>query len=43
MKNKAINYPLTDTVLDKKDVNSGVKTLKSGWITMGKETENFEK
>lgn len=42
MKNKAINYPLTDTVLDKKDVSSAIKTLKSGWITMGKETKNFE-
>ena len=38
MKNKSIKYPLTNTVLDNDDIESGVKVLKSKWITMGRET-----
>ena len=42
MKNKSIKYPLTNTVLDNDDIESGVKVLKSKWITMGRETLKFE-
>ena len=42
MKNNSIRYPLTNTVLDNDDIKSGVKVLKSKWITMGRETLNFE-
>jgi len=42
MKNNSIQYPLTNTVLDNDDIKSGVKVLKSKWITMGRETLNFE-
>ena len=42
MKNSPIKYPLTNTVLDNKDIKSGVKVLKSKWITMGRETLKFE-
>ena len=42
MKNNSIKYPLTNTVLDNDDIESGVKVLKSKWITMGRETLKFE-
>ena len=42
MKNKSIKYPLTNTVLDNDDIESGIKVLKSKWITMGRETLKFE-
>ena len=42
MKNNFFNYPLTNTMLDKADINSAIKVLKSKWITMGKETLKFE-
>lgn len=42
MKNNFFNYPLTDTMLDKADINSAITVLKSKWITMGKETLKFE-
>ena len=42
MKNNSIRYPLTNTVLDNDDIESGIKVLKSKWITMGRETLNFE-
>ena len=42
MKNNSIRYPLTNTVLDNDDIESGVKVLKSKWITMGRETLKFE-
>ena len=35
-------YPLTSSVLEKDDVNSAIKVIKSKKITMGKETKNFE-
>tara|TARA_B100001057_G_scaffold499454_1_gene610179 strand:+ start:4489 stop:5661 length:1173 start_codon:yes stop_codon:yes gene_type:complete len=43
MKNNIFNYPLTNTVLNDADINSAIKVLKSKWITMGKETQKFEK
>ena len=43
MKNNFFKYPLTNTILDNEDINSGIKVLRSRWITMGKETEKFEK
>ena len=42
MKNNSIKYPLTNTMLDNKDISSGIKVLKSKWITMGNETIKFE-
>ncbi|MDB2382079.1 aminotransferase class V-fold PLP-dependent enzyme [Candidatus Pelagibacter bacterium] len=42
MKNNSIRYPLTNTVLDNDDIESGIKVLKSKWITMGRETLKFE-
>jgi len=42
MKNNSIKYPLTNTVLDNDDIESGIKVLKSKWITMGRETLKFE-
>ena len=42
MRNNSIRYPLTNTVLDNDDIESGVKVLKSKWITMGRETLKFE-
>ena len=35
-------YPLLDQGLSAKDLNEGIKVLKSGRITMGKKTQNFE-
>ena len=35
-------YPLLDQGLSPKDLNEGIKVLKSGRITMGKKTQNFE-
>ena len=40
-KNKYI-YPLLDKGLSKKDLNEGIKILRSGRITMGKKTLEFE-
>ena len=42
MKNNFFKYPLTNTILDKADINSAIKVIKSKWITMGKETTKFE-
>ncbi len=36
-------YRLLDNALDQKDINAGIKTLKSGKITMSHKTKNFEK
>ncbi len=36
-------YNLTENTLDKKDLNQGIKVIKSGFITMGKHTLEFEK
>ena len=35
-------YPLLDQGLSGKDLNEGIKVLKSGRITMGQRTKNFE-
>ncbi len=42
MKNNLVNYPLTNTVLDNSDIKSAIRVLKSKWITMGRETSQFE-
>lgn len=36
-------YPLLEKGLSKDDLNKGINVLKKGFITMSKETENFEK
>ena len=36
-------YPLLDNGLSKNDLNQGIQILKSGRITMGKKTLEFEK
>ena len=40
---KKYTYPLLDKGLSKKDLSEGTKVLKSGRITMGKKTVEFEK
>lgn len=42
LKNKYI-YPLLDQGLSNQDLQSGINVLKTGFITMGKNTEIFEK
>ena len=41
-KKKKYIYPLLDKGLSKKDLNEGIKVLKSGNITMGLKTKTFE-
>jgi dTDP-4-amino-4,6-dideoxygalactose transaminase len=41
-KKKKYIYPLLDKGLSKKDLNEGIKVLKSGNITMGLKTKKFE-
>ena len=41
-KKKKYIYPLLDKGLSKKDLNEGIKVLKSGNITMGLKTQKFE-
>ena len=41
-KKKKYIYPLLDKGLSKKDLNEGIKVLKSGNITMGSKTKIFE-
>ncbi|MDA9171822.1 DegT/DnrJ/EryC1/StrS family aminotransferase [Candidatus Pelagibacter sp.] len=41
-KKKKYIYPLLDKGLSKKDLNEGIKVLKSGNITMGSKTKTFE-
>ena len=41
-KKKKYIYPLLDRGLSKKDLNEGIKVLKSGNITMGSKTKTFE-
>jgi len=41
-KKKKYAYPLLDKGLSKKDLNEGIKVLKSGNITMGSKTKTFE-
>ena len=41
-KKKKYIYPLLDKGLSKKDLNEGIKILKSGNITMGLKTQKFE-
>ena len=41
-KKKKYAYPLLDKGLSKKDLNEGIKVLKSGNITMGLKTKKFE-
>ena len=41
-KKKKYVYPLLDNGLSKKDLDEGIKVLKSGNITMGLKTEKFE-
>lgn len=36
------SYPLTENVLDSKEVNAGIKVLKSKKITMGIKTKEIE-
>ena len=36
-------YPLTESVLEKKDLNAAINVIKSKKITMGKKTEQIEK
>ena len=40
---KNYTYTLTENTLDKKDLDKGIKVLKSRFITMGKNTLEFEK
>ncbi len=40
---KKYKYTLTENTLDKRDLNKGIKVIKSGFITMGKHTLEFEK
>ena len=40
--NKSI-YPLTESVLEKKDLNAAIEVIKSKRITMGKKTHQIEK
>ena len=40
---KKYTYNLTENTLDKKDLDKGIKVLKSRFITMGKNTFEFEK
>ena len=40
--NKKYNYPLLSDAFNSKDINEGVKVLKSKFITMSKITEKFE-
>lgn len=37
-----MNIPLTRANITQKEIDAVVKTLKSGWLTMGPETEKFE-
>ena len=41
--NNKHNYPLLKNGFDKKDLNQGIKVLRSGRITMGDKTLTFEK
>ena len=43
IKKKKYIYNITENTLDKKDLNKGIKVIKSGFITMGKHTLEFEK
>ena len=36
-------YPLTESVLEKVDLNAAIKVIKSKKITMGKKTQEIEK
>ena len=36
-------YPLTESVLENKDLNAAIKIIKSKKITMGKKTQEIEK
>ena len=42
-KNKNYKYPLLRKGLSKKDLDQGIKVLRSGNITMNKHTFSFEK
>ena len=35
-------YPLTQNILEKKDLSAAIQVIKSGNITMGKKTKDFE-
>ena len=35
--------PLTDTTLDEKEIEAVAAVMRSGWLTMGREVENFER
>ena len=40
---KKFSYPLLSNAFTKSDINSGIKVLSSKYITMSKETKNFER
>ena len=40
---KKVFYPLLENPYRKKDLNSAIKVIKTGKITIGKHTERFEK
>ena len=40
---KKYNYPLLRDAFNSKDINEGIKVLKSRFITMSKNTDKFEK
>ncbi len=40
---KKISYPLLTNAFSPADINSGIKVLKSKYITMSKITRSFEK
>ena len=40
---KNYKYTLPENTLDKNDLDRGIKVIKSGFITMGKNTLEFEK
>ena len=42
-KNKIFSYPLHPDDYSREDINSGIKVLKSGQLTMSKKTRYFEK
>ena len=40
---KGYKYPLLENALEKKDLDKGIKVIRSGFITMSKYTAEFEK
>jgi len=43
IKNNTQKYPLLEMGFNNQDLKKGIEVLKTGFITMNKETEQFEK